>query len=735
MTVSRKLFTGFSIVITLAVVVGVIGILGMRKTRAEGISLYEKQVVSLENTSKALLAFKRLRLDTQQAVISSFYDDKKGAVDVQKQFEHNAAIFRNLLNLDRETALALDSEQAEFYKRILDLFERTYLPDAKLIFEEGINDIPDHNNKLTVNVRLASVDNVTNRIENLLTGLMELDSALAKHTSSQIASRTSRLIFLQLLFLVFAVISGLTIALLIGASIARPVNSVANTLKDISEGEGDLTHTIIIHSKDEIGNLAHYFNKTLDNIRNMVSVIKYKVNALTNTGYELTVNMEKTSAAVNTISANFEEIKNLEEKQQKSSVEVDNALGNIKSSIDLQAKLVEDQTDSVNTSSSAIEEMTANIHSVSQTLIENSKHVATLIDASEHGRSALQGVVQTIQEIARNSEGLLEINSVMNNIASQTNLLSMNAAIEAAHAGEAGKGFAVVADEIRKLAESSGQQSKTTASMLKSIKASIDEITKSSDEVLARFGAIDAGVKTVSQHETNIRHAMEEQEAGGKQILDSIARLKDITVSVQKGSENISRSSEDLLRETAEYIKISNDAVNGMNDIVNGALKEIKAAVTNISEMSSENNQNFEGLKHETEKFKVTTGKEKRIVLMIDDDATHLTITKGFLENDYNVTTVKSCEEALKLLYQGLDPDFILLDLMMPEVSGFDTYERIKGLSKLHNVPIAIYTSSDDPKDRDRARDMGAADYIKKPCKKSELLERIGKNLGTKRKK
>jgi methyl-accepting chemotaxis protein len=477
-----------------------------------------------------------------------------------------------------------------------------------------------------------------------------------------------------------------------------------------------------------VGDLALYFNKTLEKIKNLVGSIKYKTNGLNHTSFELSGNMGKTSSAVQQISSNLDSMKDLMVKQENGAEEAGRAVGDIKTNIDSLNKMIEEQTESVNMSSIAIEEMTANIHSVTQTLAENSKNVGALAEASENGKSGLQTVAQEIREIAHDSEGLLEINSVMNNIASQTNFLSMNAAIEAAHAGEAGRGFAVVADEIRKLAESSGKQSKTTAAMLKKIKASIDNITKSSDEVLARFGAIDSSVKTVSAHEQNILNSMEEQETGGRQILESISRLRGITSSVKKGSDNMAESGKALVRETDGFIKTSKETVVGMNEILKG-VNQINVNVSHVNEMSLENNRNFESLKHETEKFKHTVGNEKQKILIVDDDEIFLTMVVKELQDDYDMVTAKSGKEALGLFYQGLVPQLILLDLIMPEMDGWDTYSRIKDISGLHDTPMAIFTASNDPKDIERAREMGAVDYIKKPCKKDDLLNRIGKIL------
>jgi methyl-accepting chemotaxis protein len=402
------------------------------------------------------------------------------------------------------------------------------------------------------------------------------------------------------------------IALIIGAAVVffiltrtvKPIINVADTLKDIAEGEGDLTKTVNVNSNDEVGDLAKYFNQTLDKIKKLVISIKNQALQLTQIGTDLSSNMTETAAAVNQITANIQSIKQRVINQSASVTETNATMEQVTTNINKLNDHVENQTKNVSQASAAIEEMVANIASVTETLVKNGANVTTLTEASEVGRTGLQDVAQDIQEISRESEGLLEINAVMENIASQTNLLSMNAAIEAAHAGEAGKGFAVVADEIRKLAESSSEQSKTISNVLKKIKSSIDKITKSTDNVLARFEAIDSSVKTVAQQEENIRNAMEEQGQGSKQVLNGIEKVTEITRNVKSGSEEMLEGAQQVIVESQNLEKVTQEITTGMNEMANGA-DQINIAVNQVNEISTKNRDGIQTLMQEVSKFKV----------------------------------------------------------------------------------------------------------------------------------
>jgi methyl-accepting chemotaxis protein len=401
-----------------------------------------------------------------------------------------------------------------------------------------------------------------------------------------------------------AIIMAAVIVYFVLNSTTKPIVKVADTLKDISEGEGDLTKSITVSSKDEIGDLALYFNKTIGKIKDLVLVIKKQAGVLKDIGNNLASNMTETAAAVNQITANIQSIKGRVISQSASVTETNATMEQVITNINKLNGHVENQSRNVSQASSAIEEMVANISSVTNTLINNAANVNTLQEASEVGRNGLQEVATDIQEISRESEGLLEINAVMENIASQTNLLSMNAAIEAAHAGEAGKGFAVVADEIRKLAESSSEQSKTIGTVLKKIAESIKKITSSTDNVLHRFEAIDTGVKTVSQQEENIRNAMEEQSEGSKQLLQSAGGLNELTQQVKSGSEEMLNGSQEVMHESQNLEKVTQEITGGMNEMAGGA-DQINIAVHNVNEMTTKNREAIDSLIKEVSRFKV----------------------------------------------------------------------------------------------------------------------------------
>jgi methyl-accepting chemotaxis protein len=384
----------------------------------------------------------------------------------------------------------------------------------------------------------------------------------------------------------------------------KPIVTVANTLKDIPEGEGDLTRTIPEKGNDEITDMSRYFNRTLEKIKKLIIVIKEEAGVLSETGNELASNMTQTAAAVNQIAANIQSIKGRVINQSASVTETNATMEQVVSNINKLNGYVATQSEEIAHSSSAIDAILNNINSVTTTLTENAANVNTLQEASKAGHDGLQDMVSDIQLIARESEDLLTINSVMENIASQTNLLSMNAAIEAAHAGEAGKGFAVVADEIRKLAESSGAQSKTVGTVLKNIKSSIDKITASAEVVINRFESINSGVKTVADQEEHIRGAMDEQGKRSEVLLQSSGNVNQMTLKVKSGSEEMLDGSQEVIQESQNLEKATQEITNGINEIASGA-DQINVAVNHVNEISTKNRDGINALIREVSQFKV----------------------------------------------------------------------------------------------------------------------------------
>jgi methyl-accepting chemotaxis protein len=414
-------------------------------------------------------------------------------------------------------------------------------------------------------------------------------SIMLGSTEDYIMRNINALMKFVIILVSIAIVVSVVIIYLVLSSTTAPIVRVANTLKDISEGEGDLTQSVNVSSKDEVGDLAGYFNKTLEKIKNLVFLIKKQAGLLSDIGNDLSSNMSETAAAINEITANIQGVKGRVINQSASVTETNSTMEQVIANI--------------NRLNSHIEKMAVNVASVTNTLINNATNVKTLQEASEVGKTGLQEVVTDIQEIARESEGLLEINSVMQNIASQTNLLSMNAAIEAAHAGEAGKGFAVVADEIRKLAENSSEQSKTIGNVLKKIKESIDKITRSTETVTTRFESIDSSVKTVADQEENILNAMEEQGTGSKQESGDVS-LTEITKQVKTGSQEMLEGSQEVIKESQNLERVTQEITAGMNEMATGA-EQVNVAVHNVNEMAAKNREAIDSLIKEVSRFKV----------------------------------------------------------------------------------------------------------------------------------
>ncbi|HOE99959.1 MAG TPA: methyl-accepting chemotaxis protein [Spirochaetota bacterium] len=385
--------------------------------------------------------------------------------------------------------------------------------------------------------------------------------------------------------------------------------SVINPILKISEvftflASGDLTRSLHIVQENEIGNMALDFNEMLESVKRLIRAIQKNAEFSSEIGQNLSSNMTETASAINQITVNIQDVKQRALKQATSVSETAATMEVIINAIKQLNDSIESQSASVVQSSASIEEMAANIASITQTLGKSDVVVRDLATATFDGKETLYSSNNITQKIMEQSSGLLEASDVIQNIASQTNLLAMNAAIEAAHAGEYGKGFAVVADEIRKLAEESSAQGKTITSTLKNFSIEIETLSGSSKVLEEKFNAIYSLAEQVKDVSASVMRAMTEQERGSREVLSSIKNINEITAEVKYGSEDMLRGGEQAAAEMHKLDDLTRAITDSMNEMASGAA-QVNQAAQEVNKITQKNEESIENLSREVGKFKV----------------------------------------------------------------------------------------------------------------------------------
>ena len=406
----------------------------------------------------------------------------------------------------------------------------------------------------------------------------------------------------QYIFILIAVM--VLLYVLVRQFISKPLRFTSDALKNIAQGEGDLTVRLPVRGKDEIAELSGYFNETIAKIGSAIKTVDENSNVMQSIGDELSSNMTETASALNEISANIDGVKEQAMTQAASVTETSSTVEEIIRTIEQLNNSIESQSASVVQSSASVEQMVSNISSINQSIAKSDSLIKILAEATSSGKQVLLESNSVTQRIAEASGGLIEASNIIRNIADQTNLLAMNAAIEAAHAGDAGKGFAVVADEIRKLAEESSVQGKTITETLKKLGEEINGLAGSSKVVEEKFNSIYELSEEVLKMSSQLTSAMAEQENGSMEVLSAIKNISTVTSEVKSGSEEMLLGGRGVASEMQKLDGLTAVIKDSMNEMVAG-VGQINKAVQDVSDLAEKNKGSIGNLVSEVKKFKV----------------------------------------------------------------------------------------------------------------------------------
>ena len=601
----RRLLSNVTISVKLVVLTAIVavafGSLFFRSRSAlDRVSGSMQEMQSLRSAAAQLAQYQRLKAYEAQVALyrainygSQYYSESeiKAAVDVAKAALKDglstSADLAAFPGLSEDEIAAADAAKAAFEK--YSSYSRNTLG--------FIMDDPA--------LALSSMPDMEAQFTNIRAALEALDLEMARAGSasnSEIRAEADRMVG-QLLIVGLAAIAVVVVfSVLTARSISAPIGALVRALDVV--GRGDLSARTDVSGKDEMGRMGDSVDRLVIQMSSLIGTVKEKVAALEATGQDLSANMEETASAVIQINSNISSTKGQLAEQSDSVSEVSAAMEQLARSVDSLSALIAAQSQVVVQSSASVEQMIANVESVAQASAKAAAASDELVGAGAEGKQRIDQVGDSVRDIVRDSETLNEAANVIAQIASRTNLLAMNAAIEAAHAGDSGRGFAVVADEIRKLAEQSTEQAKDISAGLGKVATAIGTVRTAADFAVDAFGTVLSRSESLGGEVRRISASMSEQREGGRQLLEGLSRLKDITGQIAAGSGEMTSGNGAILAQISRLNAVNGSVVRN-NDEINTGTQEINEAIMATTELSAKTAELIADVKAAADRFTV----------------------------------------------------------------------------------------------------------------------------------
>ena len=454
-------------------------------------------------------------------------------------------------------------------------------------------------------LRILTSDGYNSISRQIINPLDTLNANITQRMSEESKILDRNMVIYQTIMFAITVLVVIMIVIFVSflsRSLLTPILQTSSALSVVSSG--DLRVELESKANDEVGQMFNDFNSTMKHLRHLIHTIQASSQKLSAVGENLAENMSETASTMHQMESNISAVKNKSVVQASGVTQTTQTVGQIIDTIKKVSDSIASQSSSVTESSAAVEEMLANISSISLTLEKNDAMIHELASATTSGRETVAHATDVTRKINEASGGLMEASRIIQHIASQTNLLAMNAAIEAAHAGEAGQGFAVVADEIRKLAEESSTQGKAITSTLKTLSGDISSLTESTRTVEEKFTSIYELSERIMQVSTEMNHAMQEQNSGSQEVLAAIKEINNVTLEVKEGSDEMLEGSVAVAREMARLNELTSDITASMNEMAAGSA-QVNETVQDVNKLTLANKESIRSLSEEIRVFKV----------------------------------------------------------------------------------------------------------------------------------